>query len=300
MEITRIGLGAWAIGGDWHFGWGDQDDRQSAAAIERALELGINWIDTAAVYGYGHSEEVIGRVLEGVARRPLLFSKASLIEGPDGEPVPCLSRDSVRREIEGTLSRLRVDCLDLYQVHSPEAESELEEGWTTFRELQEEGLVRHIGVSNFDVEQIRRVQSIAPVATLQPPYSLIDRQVEKEILPFCEREDIGVIAYSPMGSGMLTGRMSRERIDSLPETDWRRAEPMFREPALTGNLAQADRVVEVAAELGVPPGVVAIGWVLRNPAVDGAIVGLRNPDQVDDLIAAAGFELDDAAAARLE
>jgi aryl-alcohol dehydrogenase-like predicted oxidoreductase len=300
MQITRIGFGAWSIGGDWRYGWGEQGEDESMAAIERALELGINWIDTAPVYGYGQSERVIGKVLEGVERKPLLFSKASLIEGPGGEPVPCLKRDSVRREIEGTLERLGVSCIDLYQVHSPEAEGELEEGWATFRELLDEGLVRHIGVSNFDVAQMRRVASIASIETLQPRYSLIDREAEGEILPFCEREGIGVIAYSPMGSGMLTGRMSRERIEALPESDWRRSAPEFREPDLAGNLAQADRASEVAADLGVAPGVVAIGWVLRNPAVDGAIVGFRRPDQVDDLIAAAEFALGDADAARLE
>ena len=301
MEITRIGFGAWAIGGEWKVGWGPQDDDESIAAIGRALDLGINWIDTAPVYGYGHSEEIIGRAIAGLDEKPLLFSKASMIEGPDGEPVPCLKRDSIRREIEKTLTLLGVDILDLYQVHSPEkVEEDLEEGWGAFAELRDEGLVRHIGVSNFDVAQMRQVAAIAPVETLQPPYSLIERGAEAELLPFCEQQGIGVLAYSPMGSGLLAGRMSRQRIAALPAGDWRLEYSAFREPELAGNLAQAERVTRVAESLGLPPGVIALGWVLRNPAVDGAIVGLRRPDQVEDLIAAAEFELGDADAAALD
>jgi aryl-alcohol dehydrogenase-like predicted oxidoreductase len=300
MQITRIGFGAWAIGGGgWEYAWGAQDDRASIAAIERALELGINWIDTAAVYGFGHSERIVARALAGVAQRPYVFTKASLVEGPGRREVACLKRDSIRREVEASLQRLDVAAIDLYQVHDGVPDEDVEEGWSTFAELKAEGLVRHIGVSNFTVEQMRRVAPIAPIETVQPPYSLIDREFEADILPFAEREGIGAIVYSPMGSGMLTGAMTRERVAALPDDDWRSRDPAFREPRLTQGLAAAERVRAVARELGVAPGAVAVAWALRNPAVDGAIVGFRRADQVDDLIAAATLELSDAQAARL-
>jgi aryl-alcohol dehydrogenase-like predicted oxidoreductase len=297
MRITRIGLGAWAIGGD---GWGPQDDADSVATIERALELGINWIDTAAVYGFGHSEEVVGKAIAGLGERPYVFTKASLVQDENGREVFCQKRDSIRREIEDSLSRLGLDAVDLYQIHWPFPEEDLEEGWTTFKELKEEGLVRHIGVSNYSVPQLRQLGSIAPVETLQPPFSLVDREAEAELLPYCEREGIGVIAYSPMGSGLLTGAMSRERVANLPEGDWRKRAPAFREPELSANLETAERVKAVAADLGVSPGAVAAAWTLRNPAVDGAIVGLRHPDQVDDLIGAASLELNSGDQAQLD
>src|SRR4051794_41119724 len=223
LEITRVGFGAWAIGGGgWEFGWGAQDDEQSIDAIHHALELGINWIDTAAAYGFGRSEEVVGRALEGVEERPYVFTKASLLEGPGRKVVHSLKRDSIRREAEASLARLGVDAIDLYQIHWPIPEEDIEEGWSAMKELKDEGLVRHIGVSNFSADQMRPIRSIAPVETLQPPYSLIARDVEPEILPFAEREGIGVIVYSPMGSGLLTGTMTRDRIESLPADDWRR------------------------------------------------------------------------------
>jgi aryl-alcohol dehydrogenase-like predicted oxidoreductase len=302
LPITAIGFGAWAIGGgDWQFGWGPQDDAESIAAIRHALERGINWIDTAAVYGFGHSEQVVGRALEGLDSRPYVFTKCGLVKGPDGHSaVSSLRRDSVRREAEASLARLGVDAIDLYQIHWPRPEEEIEEGWAAMNELKDEGLVRHIGVSNFSVEQMRRLSSIAPVESLQPPYSLIARAVDAEILPFAEREGIGVIAYSPMGSGLLTGTMTRERIESLPANDWRTKSDSFREPALGENLASAERVKAVAARHGVSPGAVAIAWTLRNPAVDGAIVGMRRVDQVDELLAGAALELSDEDASELE
>jgi aryl-alcohol dehydrogenase-like predicted oxidoreductase len=292
LEITRVGFGAWALGGagyDW--GWGAQDDDDSIAAIHLALELGINWIDTAAQYGFGHSEEVVGRALAGLEDRPHVFTKGGQPEGPGRTTVQSLRRDSLRRELEGSLSRLGLDAIDLYQIHWPIPDEQIEEGWSALVEFKEEGLVRHIGVSNFSVPQLRRAQSIAPVETLQPPYSLIDRSVEEEILPFAEPERIGVIVYSPMGSGLLTGAMTRERIASLPEDDWRRRDPRFREPQLSRHLDLVERLKAVAERHGTTPGAVAIAWTLRNPAVDGAIVGFRRPEQVDPIIGAANLEL---------
>ena len=294
LEITRIGFGAWAIGGGgWEFGWGPQEDEASVAAIHHALDEGLNWIDTAAAYGFGHSEEIVGRALQGMTERPYVFTKASLLEGPGRRVVHSLERDSILREAEASLKRLGVDAIDLYQIHWPNPEADIEEGWSAFAELKDLGLVRHIGVSNFDVEQLRRIQQIAPVETLQPQYSLVAREVEDEILPFAEREGIGVIVYSPMGSGLLTGRMTRERIENLPDDDWRRRDPRFQEPQLSRHLALVERLGAVAERYGTTPGAVAVAWSLRNPAVDGAIVGFRRPDQVDPILAAAGLDLTD-------
>jgi len=294
LEITRVGLGAWAIGGGgWEFGWGPQEDEQSIATIHHALERGINWIDTAAAYGFGHSERVVGRALDGLAERPYVFTKASLLEGPDRRVVHSLRRDSILREAEASLDRLGIDAIDLYQIHWPIPEADIEEGWSALAELKEQGLVRHIGVSNFDPAQLRRIASIAPVETLQPPYSLVEQEAGKELLPTAEREGIGVIVYSPMGSGILTGRMTRERIQEMPDDDWRRNDPRFQEPRLSRTLALVDRLRAVADRHGTTPGAVAVAWTLRNPAVDGAIVGFRRPDQVDPILAAAGLELSD-------
>jgi aryl-alcohol dehydrogenase-like predicted oxidoreductase len=301
LEITRVGFGAWAIGGgNWEFGWGPQEDDESIATIHHALGRGVNWIDTAAAYGFGRSERVVGRALEGLAERPYVFTKASLLEGPDRRVVHSLRRDSILREAEASLERLGVDAIDLYQIHRPIPETDIEEGWAALAELKEQGLVRHIGVSNFDVDQLRRISSIAPVETLQPQYSLVEREVEGELLPFAEREGIGVIVYSPMGSGLLTGRMTRERVESLPDDDWRKRDPRFQEPQLTRHLALVDRLRAVADRHGSTPGAAAVAWTLRNPAVDGAIVGFRRPDQVDPILAAAGLELSAAEITQLE
>jgi len=294
LEITRVGLGAWAIGGggyDW--GWGTQDDEDSIAAIHRALELGVNWIDTAAQYGFGHSEQVVGRAIAGLAERPHVFTKGGQPEGPDHTTTQSLRRDSLRRELEGSLSRLGLDAVDLYQIHWPVPDEQIEEGWSALVELKDEGLVRHIGVSNFSVEQLRRIQQIAPVETLQPPYSLIARDAEEEILPFAEREGIGVIVYSPMGSGLLTGSMTRERLAALPEDDWRKRDPRFQKPRLSADLALVERMRTVADRHRVKVGAVAVAWTLLNPAVNGAIVGFRRPDQVDPIVGAANLELTD-------
>ncbi len=292
LEITRVGFGAWAIGGGgWEFGWGPQEDQESLAAIHHALEQGINWIDTAAAYGFGHSEEVVGRALHGLSERPYVFTKASLLEGPERRVVHSLKRDSILREAHASLERLGVDAIDLYQIHWPIPEEDIEEGWSAFVELKEQGLVRHIGVSNFDIEQLRRIQQIAPVETLQPQYSLIERDVEQDLLPFANREGIGVIVYSPMSSGLLAGRMTRERIQAMPDDDWRKQDPRFVDPELSHNLEIVDRLRVVAERHGTVPGAVAIAWTLRNPAVHGAIVGFRSPEQVDPLIDAANLEL---------
>ncbi len=301
LAITRVGFGSWAIGGGgYEWGWGAQDDDDSIAAIHHALELGVNWIDTAPHYGFGRSEQVVGRALEGLAELPYVFTKAGQLEGPNRTTVQSLHRDSIRREAETSLERLGVDAIDLYQIHWPVPDQgEIEEGWRAFAELKEQGLVRHIGVSNFDVGQLRRIQQIAPVETLQPPYSLIDREAERELLPFAEQAGIGVIVYSPMGSGMLTGRMTRERVESLPEDDFRKHDPRFQEPRLSQHLSLVDRLTEIADRHGTTPGAVAVAWTLHNPAVDGAIVGFRRPDQVDAILAAAHLELDEGDLAAL-
>ncbi|MGD0385225.1 MAG: aldo/keto reductase [Solirubrobacteraceae bacterium] len=301
LAITRVGFGAWALGGgDWEFGWGDQDDSESIDAIGHALALGINWIDTAAGYGFGHSEQVVGRAIAGLHPRPYIFTKCGLLEGPGRRALRSLAGDSIRRECEASLARLGVDAIDLYQIHWPRPPEDIEEGWSALVALRDEGLVRHIGVSNFSAAQLALIGAIAPVETLQPPYSLIARGVEEEILPYAAREGIGVIVYSPMGSGMLTGAMTRERIAAMPDNDWRKHSDAFNEPRLSANLATAARVGALAERLGVSPGAVAIAWTLRNPAVDGAIVGLRRPDQADELLAGATLELSDADAAEIE
>jgi aryl-alcohol dehydrogenase-like predicted oxidoreductase len=298
LEISRIGFGAWAVGGaDWDWGWGRQDDEDSIAAIHRALELGVDWIDTAAQYGFGHSEEVVGRALDGLATRPSVFTKAGQPEGPGRTTLQTLRRDSLRRELEASLERLRTDVLDLWQIHFPIPDEEIEEGWSAFAESKEEGLVRHIGVCNFGIEQLRRAQAIAPVETLQVNYSLVARDIEGEILPFAEREGIGVIAYSPMGSGLLAGSMTPDRVERLPDDDWRKRDARFRDPQ---NFAAAGRVAAVAERHEVAPGAVAVAWTLRNPAVDGAIVGFRHPDQVDPILSALELELTEEDVAELE
>ncbi len=292
LHITAIGFGAWAIGGgDWQFSWGHQEDDDSIQAIHRALELGINWIDTAAIYGLGHSEEIVGKALQGVAHRPYVFTKCSMRWNDKREIYRSLKAGSIQEEVENSLTRLRVDAIDLYQIHWPDPEDEIEEGWEAMARLQQQGLVRWLGVSNFSVEQMKRAQKIAPITSLQPPYSLLNRKVEDAILPFCEENNIGVINYSPMSSGMLTGKMTAERIQKMPQDDWRRKSPNFNEPKLSRNLKLVDLLREIGDAHSVEPGVVAIAWTLRQPAVTGAIVGARNAAQVEGTIAAVEFRL---------
>lgn len=296
LEITRVGFGSWAIGGiaeGWPASWGPQDDGQAMAAIHRALDHGINWIDTAAVYGLGHSEELVARALRGYSgARPYVFTKCGLPWDEYGRTERRITAKSVRAECEASLKRLNVEQIDLYQIHWPtERAEENEEGWRTMADLKQEGKVRWIGLSNWNVEQMRMAQQIAPVTSLQPPYSLINRKVEEEILPFCQAQGIGVIVYSPMGSGLLTGAMTRERIAQLPDTDWRRNDARFQEPRLSQALEIADRLRRVAQRHGVSPGAVAVAWTLTHPAVTGAIVGARSAEQVDGWISAASLNL---------
>lgn len=292
MDITRIGFGAWAIGGgNWEFGWGPQDDRKAIGAINQAVEVGMNWIDTAAVYGLGHSEELVGKALKGMSRKPYVFTKCGLLWDDAGRIQRVTKADTIRRECEASLKRLDLDVIDLYQIHWP-VDEDIEEAWEMMAQLQMEGKVRHIGVSNFDAEQIKRCQTIAPVASLQPPYSLIKRDYEKETLPYCKKENVGVIVYSPMGSGMLTGAMTRERIENMPENDWRKKHQWFQEPELTKNLELADKLKSIGEKHGYTAGEAAIAWTLRNPAVTAAIVGGRSADQVDGIYRATEWQLD--------
>ena len=292
MEITRIGFGAWAIGGGgWEFGWGPQHDDESIATIRRALEGGVNWIDTAAAYGFGRSEEVVGRALNGLRERPYVFTKSSLVDDGTRHVKHVLKRDSILREAEGSLARLGIDAIDLYQIHWPIPDEDIEEGWAAMAELRERGLVRHIGVSNFSTEQLRRIQSIAPAETIQPEYSLIEREAQDDVLPFSAAHNMGVIVYSPMGSGLLTGGITRERLAAMPDDDWRKTDPQFTEPQLSRNLALASALQGIADRHDTTPGAVAVAWTLRNPAVTGAIVGFRRPDQVDPILPGAGMEL---------
>lgn len=297
LYITPVGYGAWAIGGSgWQFAWGGQDDNDSVAAIHRALELGVNWIDTAAVYGLGHSEEVVARALkEWTGAKPYVFTKCGLRWDGKGVVHKVLAADSIRREVDDSLRRLKVDAIDLYQIHwPPDPDSpQLEEGWFTLSDLKRAGKVRWIGVSNFDVKQLRRAKAIAPVTSLQPPYSLIHREVEEDILPYCLREGIGVIGYSPMASGLLTGAMTRERAAKIPKDDWRAGHPDFTEPKLSQNLALVGRLQEIAKRHGRSAGEVAIAWTLRNPAVTGAIVGARNARQANGVLRAGELQLSD-------
>ena len=304
LQITRVGYGAWAVGGGgWRFGWGPQDDDDSVAAIHRSLELGVNWIDTAAVYGLGHSEEVVARALrDWKGPRPLVFTKCAMRWDKDGRVTKVHSAESIRQECEDSLRRLHVDVIDLYQIHWPPEDNGpgVEESWRTMAALQKEGKVRWIGVSNYDVPQLQRCEKIAPVTSLQPPYSLIRRQIENEILPHCERRGIGVIAYSPMASGLLTGAMTRERIAKFPEDDWRKNSSEFREPKLSKNLELVERLKKVAARYKATPGAVAIAWTLRLPAVTGAIVGARNAKQAEEVMRAGDIKLSPQDVAEIE
>jgi len=293
MSITSVGLGTWAIGGGgWEFGWGPQDDERSRAAIRRARERGIDWVDTAPAYGTGHSEEIVGQVVETLTPRPHVFTKVSLTWTKDRRITHNLKPESLRAEVEASRKRLRTETIDLVQVHWPEPNRDIEEGWRTLAELKDRGLVRHLGVSNFNVSQMERAGAIAPVETLQPPYSLIAPEVEKEILPYARAHGIGVIAYSPMGSGLLTGTMTADRVAQMAADDWRRRDPDFHEPRLSRHLALADLLRKIGRRHGgCSAAEVAVAWVLANPAVTGAIVGARSAEQVDGFVGAMTLRL---------
>jgi aryl-alcohol dehydrogenase-like predicted oxidoreductase len=292
MHITPLGIGAWAMGGGgWAYGWGPQDDRDSIAAIHAALDAGINWIDTAAVYGLGHSEEVIARALQGRGNRPYVFTKCGLTWTAEGNIHKTLTAESIRREAEASLRRLQVDVIDLYQIHWPDRDRNVEEAWETLAALKTEGKIRHIGVSNFSAAQMQRAQNIAPITSLQPPYSLLTRDIQTSILPFAAAHGIGVIVYSPMKSGLLSGTMTRERIAAFPADDFRRTALHFREPMLSRNLQLVELLRSIGKKHGRSPGEVAIAWTLGDPLVTGAIVGLRSRQQLDGVIGAAEFRL---------
>ncbi len=300
LRLSVIGLGTWAIGGgDWKFGWGDQDDDEAIACLCRAVELGINWIDTAAVYGLGHSESLVGKALRSIpeADRPIIATKCGRTNLGGGEIGKCLQRESVIAECEGSLKRLGVDCIDLYQLHWPEPDEDIEQGWQTLVDLKRQGKVRQIGVSNHSVDQMRRLQAIHPIASLQPPYSMIAREVEDSILPYCGQQDIGVICYSPMGKGLLTGRFDASRAAALSDNDHRSKDPRFQSPQLEVNLAFVDALGEIASGLGWTTAELAIAWVLRRPEVTAAIVGARRPQQISETVIAGDRELDDVSAA---
>lgn len=292
LYFTRIGLGTWAMGGgEWEFGWGPQDDRASIQAIHRALDLGVNWIDTAALYGLGHCEEVVGQALRGLRQRPYVATKCERCWDQQGRIYNCLKRDSIRAEAEASLRRLGIEAIDLYQIHWPKPDEDIEEGWGAIAELIREGKVRYGGVSNFSVAQLQRLQPIHPVASLQPPYSMLVRLVETELLPYCAAHGIGVIAYSPMQKGLLTGKITPDWIAQLPADDHRRRDPQFQEPRLSANMALVEGLRAIAGSHGKSVAQLAIAWVLRRPEVTAAIVGARKPSQIEETLGAADWEL---------
>jgi len=292
LQITPIGIGAWAIGGGgWYGSMGPQNEADSIPAIHAALDHGVNWIDTAALYGLGHSEEMVARALQGRSPRPYVFTKCERVWDSARKVGASLKAGSIRRECEASLRRLKTDVIDLYQIHWPEPDEDIEEGWSTLARLKQEGKVGYIGVSNFNVQQMKRAMAIAPITSLQPPYSIVTREIENEILPFAQENGIGVIVYSPMSAGLLTGAMTRERVKNFTAEDWRRNLPNFQEPLLSRNLQIVELLREIGARHRRTPGEVAIAWTLANPTVTGAIVGVRSPKQVAGIIGALEFRL---------
>lgn len=306
LDITSLGIGTYALGGaGWKFAWGPQDDQQSIATIRHALESGINWIDTAPVYGLGHAETIVAQAIAGLPRRPLIFTKCSMVWDAAGQITNVLKRESITREVEDSLRRLGVDVIDLMQIHWPRAQADIEEAWEALVRLREQGKIRSIGVSNFDVSQLERVRAIAPVTSLQPPYSILNRSIETDVMPYARSHGIGVIAYAPMQSGLLSGKMTRARVAELPSDDWRRGSTYFQEPALSRNLAVADVLAQIAREMSGPGrsftvAELAIAWVLQRPGVTGAIVGARRVDHVDGFLRADEVTFDAAQLARIE
>jgi len=292
LELTVIGFGSWAIGGGGSkISWGPQDDSESIAAIKKALDLGINWIDTAAIYGLGHSEEIVGKAIKGISKRPIIATKCGLVWDEKKNITNRLKRESIKNEAEASLKRLDIDVIDLYQIHWPIPDEDIEEGWEAMAQLVKEGKVRYIGVSNFNVSQMKRAQSIYPIASLQPPYSMLKRDVEEDIFPFCRQNSIGVVVYSPMQKGLLTGKITRERVANFPEDDHRRNDPDFNEPLISFNLELVDKLVPIARKHNKTLAQLAIAWVLRRPEVTSAIVGARRPDQIAETVLAGDWIL---------
>lgn len=287
LYLTTIGLGTWAMGGgDWKFSWGPQDDADSIATIHRALDLGINWLDTAAVYGLGHSEELVGKALAGMKEKPLIATKCGRVWDAQGNIGSDLSRAGIERECEDSLRRLKVEVIDLYQIHWPIPDEQIEEAWSAMADLVKAGKVRYIGVSNFSVAQLKRIQPIHPVASLQPPYSMLRREVEAELLPYCQQNQIGVIVYSPMQKGLLTGKVTREWVAALPEDDHRKRDPMFNEPRISQILELVEFLKTIADKHGRSLAELAIAWTLRRPELTAAIVGARRPSQIEETVRA--------------
>ena len=303
LTLSTVGLGTWAIGGgDWSFGWGPQDESEAIASILRAVELGVNWIDTAAVYGHGKSEELVGKAIAELAQseRPVIATKCGRTTLDDGGVGKCLRRDSVIAECEASLKRLGVDCIDLYQMHWPEPDEEIEEGWQTLVDLKQQGKVRHIGVSNHNVSQMKRLAAIHPIASLQPPYSMMARDVETDILPYCSDNNLGVIAYSPMGKGLLTGAFTPQRAASLDATDHRSRDPRFQSPQIEIHLGFVDDLRKISDDLGWQLPELAIAWVMRRPEMTSAIVGTRKPQQIEQTVVAGTRILDEASVASIQ
>ncbi|MBN2020496.1 MAG: aldo/keto reductase [Sedimentisphaerales bacterium] len=280
LELTVVGLGTWAIGGPWQFGWGPQDDNEAVAAILRALDLGINWIDTAPIYGCGHSEELVGKALKQTKIKPIIATKCSLLWNEKREKVGCLKAKSIRKESEDSLKRLGIEAIDLYQMHWPDPEADIEEGWGEMARLKKEGKVRFIGVCNYNTRQLDRIRKIAPVTSLQPPYSMIRRDTEKELLPYCAEHNIGVVVYSPMQRGLLTGKFSKQYLATLAPDDHRLRMPEFTEPQFSVNLEFVEKLKPIAQKAGKTIAQLAIAWVLHRPEVTAAIVGARKPAQI--------------------
>ena len=302
LHLTPIGLGTWAMGGgDWKFGWGDQDDAASIASVHQALDAGVNWIDTAAIYGHGHAERVVGKAIQDRRDDVLIATKCGRVwEGESREIGKSLRRESVHREVDVSLQRLGIDCIDLYQIHWPEPDEEIEEGWGAVAELVEAGKIRYAGVSNFNMEQLKRIQPIHPVTSLQPPYSMLRREVEEEILPYCRENQIGIVAYSPMQAGLLTGRFSKERVQNLPANDWRKANPFFTSPQLEANLSIIEQLRPVAAQMEITLPQLALAWVLRRSEMTAAIAGARRPEQILETVKAGDIVIPDELLLKIE
>ncbi len=301
IQLSTIGLGTWAMGGaGWQFSWGPQDDKQSIDAVHHALDLGINWIDTAPAYGLGHSEEIIGLALQTVKQKPFVATKCSRIWDHRGVLGSSLKADSIKREAENSLRRLQVDVIDLYQLHWPTPEEDIEEGWTAVSVLIREGKVRYGGVSNFSIAQLERIKSIHRVASIQPPYSMLVRGIESGLLEYCLANQIGVIVYSPMYKGLLTGKFSRERLAGLPKDDHRRSDPRFQEPQITKNLRLVEGLQRLAKAERKTTAELAIAWTLARKGVTAAIVGARNPAQLNEFAGGADWQLSEDVLSRIE